>query len=360
MTSSSLQHEPQAGIFSFRFLLTGCSLALCISVLAGSDEIPREPGEKLNAAGSRTAVDSIEGTRPEVRIGQVCEGSSVRRHYANALPSLLEHIRNETTLQVVPEPVLMEDFADKRLAELPFVYVNFADRKGWNLSELEIHNLRGYLERGGFLYIDAGINASFLRDNPEFGQHHSFGEWEACPELKKALKSLFPNKLIQPLSRSHPLFRVFYEGLPDTDILPETVRAFVEEEKWPDGTYSALGLEVNGRLAVLITPIVAMGWGRNSLGGWTTTIRFRVREGTEGLSDYLRTAAYSGTRFEVTREDKGVDAIYCQKMALPAWVEEPRDRWRVFRYYGCREISDFAHLFYTRLGTNILVYALTH
>jgi len=31
----------------------------------------------------------------------------------------------------------------------------------------------------------------------------------------------------------------------------------------------------------------------------------------------------------------------------------------VFRYYASREISDFAHVFYTRLGTNILLYALT-
>jgi hypothetical protein len=138
------------------------------------------------------------------------------------------------------------------------------------------------------------------------------------------------------------------------------VREFVVNEKWPDGTYSMVALHVKGRIAVLASPIIAMGWGKNSLGGWQTTIRFRIREGTEGLSDTLKTAAYDGARFETTREDGGKDVIYCQKKALPAWVEEPGGHWRVFRYYGSREISDFAHVFYTRLGTNILVYALTH
>jgi len=111
---------------------------------------------------------------------------------------------------------------------------------------------------------------------------------------------------------------------------------------------------------VLAMPIIAMGWGRTSLGNWETTIRFRVCESTAGLSDYLRTAAYSGSRFEVVREDGAKDIIYCQKQALPAWVNEPEGNWRVFRYYASREISDFAHVFYTQLGTNILVYALTH
>jgi len=282
------------------------------------------------------------------------------RRYADALPTLLKHVREETTLNVAPEPVLLSSFEDERLFELPLVYANFADRSDWTFSAAEQANLKGYLERGGFLYIDAGINAAFLRENTFLGQHHSFAEWEACPEIKKAFEPVFPGKEFGALKRSHPLFRGFYEGLPDTTILPDTVRRYVEQEKWPDGTYSAVGLRVNGRVAVLLTPIVAMGWGRNSLGGWSTMIRFRILEDTEGLRDALQTAAYSGARFEVTREDGDKDVIYCQKQALPAWANEPGGQWRVFRYYGGREISDFAHVFYTRLGTNILVYAMTH
>ena len=45
---------------------------------------------------------------------------------------------------------------------------------------------------------------------------------------------------------------------------------------------------------------------------------------------------------------------------MPSWANEPGGKWRVFRYYGSREISDFAHTFYTQFGTNIILYALTH
>ncbi|MCK5804755.1 MAG: DUF4159 domain-containing protein, partial [Lentisphaeria bacterium] len=256
--------------------------------------------------------------------------------------------------------VLLHSFEDEQLFNCPFIYANFADRSDWTFTDTERRNLKGYLERGGFLYIDAGVNAAFLREHPELGQHHSFGEWDASPKLKEAFKPVVPDAVFQPLKRSHPVFRTFHEGLPDASALPDTVREFVVNEKWPDGTYSMVALRIKGRIAVLVTPIIAMGWGRNSLGGWSTTIRFRVREGTDGLDDYLKTAAYSGARFEVTREDRGKDIVYCQKKALPAWANEPGGTWRVFRYYGSRDISDFAHVFYTRLGTNILVYALTH
>jgi len=298
--------------------------------------------------------------RPEVRIAQLMPGRAVTRRYSDALPSLLKHIGEKTTLNVVPEPTVLASFEDDRLFEHPFVYANFADREDWTLSALEKSNLKKYLERGGFLYVDGGINAEFLRENAEFGQHHSFADWDADPRLKEAFAGVFPEQTFRPLKRSDPLYRAFYQGLPNPSILPETVREFVVKEKWPDGSYSMVALYVNGRIAVLASPIVAMGWGKNSLGGWRTTIRFRIREGAEGLSESLRTAAYDGARFEATREDGGKDVIYCQDQALPAWVEEPGGHWRVFRYYGSREISDFAHIFYTRLGTNILVYALTH
>ena len=54
----------------------------------------------------------------------------------------------------------------------------------------------------------------------------------------------------------------------------------------------------------------------------------------------------------------GKDAIYCQGAALPAWAQDPAGNWRVFRYYDSRQISDFTHVFYTRLGINVLVAAL--
>jgi hypothetical protein len=111
---------------------------------------------------------------------------------------------------------------------------------------------------------------------------------------------------------------------------------------------------------VLCTPIIAMGWGKDQLGNWMTTIGFRIREGAKDLDKSLAAAAYSGESFETRREDGEMDIIYCQPRTKPAWVKEPSGRWRIFRFYHSREISEFAHVFYTQLGTNIVVHALMH
>lgn len=295
-----------------------------------------------------------------MRILQLIEGRAILRSNPTALPSLLSEVSRTTTLEVEDQPIVIQSFEDPLLFEYPFVFVNYADRTSWEFTPTEVRNLKRYLKGGGFIHIDAGITAEFLRGNRSFGQHHSFGEWEANPELRQAFKSVLPEAAFRPLPRSHELFRSFYRGLPDPSILPDTVREFVINEKWPAGTYSAVALHIDGRIAVLATPIISMGWGRNTNGGWSNTIAFRVREGAEGMATRLANASYGGERFETTREDGLKDIIFCQQPAKPAWVAEPGGRYRVFRYYHSREISDYAHTFFTRLGVNILVYASTN
>ncbi len=302
----------------------------------------------------RTAAQNAE-----LRIGRLTGGlQPFALSYSGALQSLLQHVRETTFANIVPEPVDIRDFTDERLFSLPFIYANFADRNDWTFSDDERRNLKAYLERGGFLFIDAGITASFLRGVQGAGQHHSYAEWDATPELKEAFKAIFPEASFQVLKRSDPLFKAFYSGLPDTSLLPDSVRSYTEQEKWPDGTYSTVVLKIDGRVAVMTTPIIAMGWKKSATGQWLNRIQFRILEDTQGLTEYVSNASYSGERFEATREDGGKDVIYCQSAATPSWNHEPSGKTRIFRYYSSPEISDFAHEFYTRLGTNIVVYAL--
>jgi len=325
----------------------------------------------MSAAAAAASVSSTDSVitqsdipliraKEKIRIVQLVQGSPLRRNYPSALPTLLEHLAEETTLNVSPDPVFIESFDDPRIFEHAFIYVNFADRKDWVLSETEKSSLKRFLQRGGFLYIDAGINASFLREkNAHLGQFHSFAEWQVSPEVSAAFEEIFPQKNFRPIPRSDDLFRAYHVGLPDTSVLPITVRDFVVNEKWPQGTYAAMGLHIDGRLAVLAMPILAMGWGKNEMNQWETFIGFRVRESAEGLSERLSEAAYTGVRFEVTREDGLQDIIYTQERAMPSWVQEPDSDWRVFRYYYTQEISDYAHIFYTQLGVNVFVHAFT-
>jgi hypothetical protein len=294
-----------------------------------------------------------------VRVAQHVQDMQTMSLYPNALPTLLRDVRERTTVNLDPEPIIVSSLADPQLLELPFLYVNWDQRTDWQLAPDEIAQLKLYLERGGFMLVDAGITAEFLRQNRR-GQHHSFAEWRARPELVEVMQQVFPDRTFQPLPRSHPLYTMYYRGLPDAGILPETVRSYVINEKWPQGTYSMVALTVNGRIAVLATPIIAMGWGKNQLGAWESTIGFRIREGAPNLSELLQRAANTGETFPVAREDGGQDQVFCQPEGMPAWVREPDGTYRVFRYYHSREISDFAHLFYSQLGFNILLYALTH
>ena len=294
----------------------------------------------------------------ELRVAQLAGTAALRRNYPTALPSLLASARECTGLPLATEPLLLTSFADPRLRETPFLYINWDDRSDWpELPAAEIDALRQYLRAGGMVMVDAGITAEFLREAPGQSQHHSFAEWAANPAVQEFFAKVLPGEPFVPLRRNDPLFTNCYAGLPDDSLLPEVVRSYAQDEKWPGGTYSAVAIRLDGRLAVLCTPVVAMGWGRSAR-GWETSIRFRALEGTDTLGELLETAPYSGPRFEVTREDGGKDAVYCQGNALPAWSQDPSGVWRVFRYYDSRQISDFTHVFYTRLGINILLTAL--
>ena len=309
-------------------------------------------------------ADTHADTTPrprDLRVGRLAPTQGRRfASYPGALESLLEHVRQRTAAPVAPEPLDITDFADPRLLQLPLVYANFADREDWSLSPAEATALKGYLQRGGLLFIDAGITAAFLRTNRFYGQHHSFAEWDVHPELAQTFRKLFPNDSFKPLRRSDPLFAAFYSGLPDPRTLPETVRDYTQREKWPGGSYAALALTLNGRPAVIAMPIIAMGWGVSPTGHWLTHISMRILENADGLSDFIGNASYSGERFEVRREDGALDTIFCESEAKPSWNREPSGRTRVFRYYSAPEINDYVHHFYTRLGTNVIIYALTH
>ncbi len=355
--------------FPKHLALTACFF-ICLSTLltclcpAQQTVLPAdrntEPTTMLQPEGRSETIDRIKKDGPPtVRICQLIQDRNRMHLYPYALPSLLQDLSDRTALNMDPQPIIISSFEDPQLFDAPLLYVNFGQRTDWNLTPAEIKNLRNYLDRGGFMLIDAGISAEFLRDKAA-SQHHSFAEWQARPELVEVMERIYPGRTFDPLPRDHELYRIFYQGLPDPTILPDTVREFVVNEKWPNGTYSMVAMKVNGRISVLATPIVAMGWGKTPLGTWATTIGFRIRESAEKLDERLQTAAYSGVRFEVTREDGQTDIVFCQEEAKPSWVHEANGTYRVFRYYHSREISEYAHQFYTQLGFNIFVYAMTH
>lgn len=318
------------------------------------------PAQKESSKIERKELPPLKKNNlQKVRIGQIVSGNGRFKMYPAALYTLIKAMNKVSSVNLDPDPLIIDNFENEDIFNCPFIYVNFVDRQNWIFSDLERTNLKKYLENGGFIYIDAGINSAFLRKNSKSGQSHSFADWDVMPVLKEEFAKIFSNSFFRPLPRSHKIFSTFYKGLPDPTVLPETVREFVTKEKWPQGTYSSVGLKVKGRLAVLCTPILAMGWAKNSKGQWRTKIQFRIREKNKGLKEYLE-VAQSRDSYEANREDGAKDIIYTKSGALPDWVQETEGTWRVFRYYSSQTISDFAHQFYTQLGINIITYSLTH
>jgi len=298
-----------------------------------------------------------------LRVMQLMKNPNGVRRYPDALPSLLTMMNEQTWAKFDTDPLFISELTDERIFENPILYINCDDQTNLEFTAEENQALRRYMELGGFVYLDAGIKASFL--GADLG--HSYAAWEERPEVREWFKNVFPEKAFIPLDRSHDLFRVFYKGLPqNSDLkieasqkrLPETVLTFVEQEKWPQGTYSFVGIKVKGRLACVASPICAMGWGRDEFGNWIPPISFRIRESAENFDENLKLASFAGKTFEVIREDGLKDIIYSEPGQRPAWVQEPTGRWRIFKYYQGEEISNYAHSFYARLGMNVFLYAL--
>ena len=120
---------------------------------------------------------------------------------------------------------------DPKLFDFPFIFMT--GHGTVNFSSREAENLRTYLDRGGFLYVDDdyGLNKTF--------QH----------EIKK----IFPEKDLVELPASHKLFNCFFDfpnGLP---------KIHRHDDKRPQ----AFGIfNENGRLMILYTyeSNISDGW----------------------------------------------------------------------------------------------------
>ncbi|MEA3474964.1 MAG: DUF4159 domain-containing protein [Candidatus Cloacimonadota bacterium] len=112
----------------------------------------------------------------------------------SVIPNLLREINNRTNINAAKDQVIVS-LKDNRIFNYPFLYLT--GHGNIVLSDEEIKNLREYLKKGGFLYVDDdyGLDKYFRRE----------------------IARVFPNKSLQELPSSHPIFSCFYHfenGLP--------------------------------------------------------------------------------------------------------------------------------------------------
>lgn len=136
--------------------------------------------------------------------------------YSNptALPNLIQFCNKEIKTNMSAEPKTVSAI-DQSVFDYPLLHMT--GHGNVVFSQEDIDNLRLYLLGGGFLHID---------DN--YGMK---------PYILPQIKSLFPNKELREIPKTHPIFNIHFKfpnGLPkihEHDGLPPTALGIFEEEK---------------------------------------------------------------------------------------------------------------------------------
>lgn len=120
--------------------------------------------------------------------------------YDRAERNFLKILSELTTIETTPDSYLILDLDDPRIMEHPVLYVS--EPGYWNCTPKETANLREYLLRGGFVIFDD------FRDAP--------GEWE---NFSACMREVFPDRVLEVLDASHPIFHCFYD-IDSLDMVP--------------------------------------------------------------------------------------------------------------------------------------------
>ncbi|MFW6058718.1 MAG: DUF4159 domain-containing protein [Phycisphaeraceae bacterium] len=203
----------------------------------------RDMGVSLTEA--KAYVDESETTMDRFRVGQLIHEGEWRPDEVG-LQNLLDQVGQKTALQISFATEGVEPDAGE-LSRYPFVYMTGHDEFTW--SEAQVAAIRRYLANGGFIFADAccGREAFDVAFQREMGKVLRSSDGEGTP-----LAALPPKHAIYSIHKT--VDRVQYTEA--THIRSRNVR--------DDGQPQLLGATVNGRVAVVYSPIALnVGWRVN-------------------------------------------------------------------------------------------------
>lgn len=134
--------------------------------------------------------------------------------------NLLNFINANTSIKVNPKYEFVE-LNDNKIFNFPFLFLT--GHGNIKLSEYEIKNLRKYLERGGFIYID--------------------DDYSLDKALRREIKKIYPNNNFIELPFTHNI----YHNVFDFNYGPPKIHE--HDNKPPQG----YGLFLNGRMVIYYT-----------------------------------------------------------------------------------------------------------
>ena len=165
--------------------------------------------------------------------------------YPAADRNFLRGVRRLTNIHVNREPIVMR-LDDDRIFEYPFLYMLEVGRQGIQFSEKEMYNLREYLLRGGFLFID------------DF-----WGTWQWA-NFYETFVQVFPDKSVVELTKDHQIFHSFYD-IDGPQMIPRVNNVDNYPEQDVDIAINRAVLDDDGRVMVL------MNWNSDIGDGWEHT-----------------------------------------------------------------------------------------
>ena len=114
-------------------------------------------------------------------------------------PTVLGEVTNVKTTSTSYKII---DIDSSELFDYPFAYL--CEPGYLELNEKDVVNLRSYLDRGGFLFVDDFRTADFSRQ--------AGGEPEDdIANFRKQMKKVYPDRDFVPLKLSDPIFNTFYK-----------------------------------------------------------------------------------------------------------------------------------------------------
>lgn len=159
--------------------------------------------------------------------------------------NFLRGVSRLTNIQVEREPLVLR-LDDERIFNYPFIYTLEMGRGGFFLSELEMENLREYLLRGGFLFID---------------DFWGTRQWETFYET---FSLIFPDRELVTLSSDHEIYHCFYD-VDGAQMIPRVRNPDnLPEEDVPNAFNYAM-FDDDGRMMILIN------WNSDIGDGWEHT-----------------------------------------------------------------------------------------
>ncbi|MEO0004717.1 MAG: DUF4159 domain-containing protein [candidate division WOR-3 bacterium] len=146
------------------------------------------------------------------------------------IPNLCKELNKRTNITALTDEAQVS-LLDEKLYNYPFLFMT--GHGNISFSDEEVRRLRGFLERGGFLYAD-----------DDYGMDESF---------RREMKKVFPNAELVELPIDHPIYHSFYH-------FPQGLPKIHEHYEGPPKGY---GIFIGGRMAVFYT------YNSNISDGWT-------------------------------------------------------------------------------------------